>query len=377
MKIAIVCDDLIQFGGAEKIVEAISDLYPDAPIYTSIASKEWIKRFEDKGRKVITSFLQKFPFSVKLNRYYSPFLLHALAFESFDLSDFDLVISSSSRFAHFVITKPSTQHICYMHCPGRMFWESSDYFENENYGILKPIKKLAIPFLSLPLTYLRIADFNASKKVDKFIANSKVTQDKIKKYYGRESEIINPYVDLDNFKNIVSEDGDYFLILTRLISWKKIDIAIEACSNLNLKLKILGCGPDMDRLKSLSDSDNIEFLGYINDKDKADVIRKCKAVIVTQKEDFGIVPLEAMACGKSVIAFKSGGVLETIIDGVTGIFFEDQTSDSLSKVLKDFNSKNYKSEDCIKRSQDFRKEVFFDRIRNTVINYFSGLENQM
>jgi glycosyltransferase involved in cell wall biosynthesis len=368
MKIAIVCDDLIQFGGAEKIVEALSDLYPNAPIYTSIASNQWKKKFEDKGREVITSFLQKFPFSVKLNRYYSPFLLHALAFESFDFSEFDLVISSSSRFAHFIITKPTTKHICYMHCPGRMFWESSDYFENENYGILKPLKKLAIPFLSLPLTYLRIADFNASKKVDKFIANSKVTQERIKKYYGRESDIINPFVDLDNFKDAVSEEGDYFLILTRLASWKKIEIAIEVCEKLNLKLKILGAGPDMERLKSLSTSSNIEFLGYINDKDKVGVIGKCKAVIITQKEDFGIVPLEAMACGKPVIAFKSGGVLETIVDGVTGCFFEEQTSDSLSKVLREFDPKNYKSQDCVKRAMDFRKEAFFDRIRNTVLN---------
>jgi glycosyltransferase involved in cell wall biosynthesis len=368
MKIAIVCDDLIQFGGAENIVEALSDIYPDAPIYTSIASKEWIKRFKDKGREVITSFLQKFPFSVKLNRYYSPFLLHALAFESFDLSDFDLVISSSSRFAHFVITKPTTKHICYMHSPGRMFWESLDYFENENYGILKPIKKLAIPFLSLPLTYLRIADFNASKKVDKFIANSKTTQKKIWKYYGRESEIINPFVDIDNFKNVVSEDGDYFLILTRLASWKKIDIAIEACENLNIKLKILGYGPDMNRLKSLSTSNNTEILGYRDDNEKIDILRKCKAVIVTQKEDFGIVPLEAMACGKTVIAFKSGGVLETIVNGVTGKFFEEQTSDSLSKVLKEFNPKEFKSEDCINRARDFRKEAFLDRIKNIVLN---------
>ncbi|MFZ2663876.1 MAG: glycosyltransferase, partial [Patescibacteria group bacterium] len=303
MKVAIVCDDLIQFGGSERIVEALSDMFPEAPIYTSIASKEWINKFKDKERVVVTSFLQKFPLAVKINRYYSPFLLHVLAFESFDFSKFDLVISSSSRYAHFIITKPTTKHICYMHSPGRMIWESHDYFENENYGILKPIKKLANPFLKLPLLYLRIADFTVSKKVDKFVANSKVTQKRIKKYYGRDSQVVNPFVDVDKFsdlediKNNTFKTEDYFLVVTRLSSWKKVDIAIETCTFLNLKLKIIGDGPDKNRLKSLCKSKDTEFLGYLNDKEKINIMRRCKAVIVTQKEDFGIVPLEAMLCG--------------------------------------------------------------------------------
>ncbi|NMB91501.1 glycosyltransferase family 4 protein [candidate division WWE3 bacterium] len=377
MKVAIVCDDLIQFGGAERIVEALSDMFPEAPIYTSVASKKWIKKFKEKGRVIITSFLQKFPLAVKINRYYSPFLLHVLAFESFDFSNFDLVISSSSRYAHFIITKPSTKHICYMHSPGRMIWESLDYFENENYGIFKPIKKFAKPFLKMPLLYLRVVDFTVSRKVDKFIANSVTTQRRIKKYYGRDSEIVNPFVDASEFYNLKDDikSGNYFLVLTRLSPWKKVDIAVKACESFNLKLKIIGDGPDKRRLQKLCSSNNIEFLGYLSDKEKVNVLRRCKAVIITQKEDFGIVPLEAMLCGKPVIAYKSGGVLETVVEGVTGIFFEEQTPESLAKVLKEFNPSKYRSKDCIERALNFRKEVFSDRIMNIVLNNSSNLEN--
>jgi len=254
-----------------------------------------------------------------------------------------------------------------MHSPGRMFWEPFDYFERETYGMLKPLKFLSNIFLKIPLCYLRIADFNASKKVDKFIANSKVSQTRIKKYYGRESEIIYPFVDLDKFKDIKTEDGGFFLILTRLVSWKKVDIAIDSCSQLNIKLKIIGDGPDLNRLKSKA-SKNIEFLGYIDDQEKIDLIRQCKALIVTQKEDFGIVPLEAMACGKPVIAYRSGGLLETVQEGITGEFFDEQTIDSLSIVLKEFDSLKYTTQDCKNRSLSFRKELFIDKIKQALLD---------
>lgn len=365
MKLAIVCDDLIQHGGAEKVVEEFVDMFPDAPIYTSVASKDWLEKLSKKGRIVKTSFLQKFPFSAKLNRYYSPFLLHVLAFESFDFSKFDVVLSSSSRFAHFIITKPATKHICYMHSPGRMFWESHDYFEKETYGILKPLRALAMPFLKIPLLYLRLADYSASKKVDKLIANSKSTQAKIKKYYGRESEIIFPFIDFKKFENVRPENGDYFLIVTRLASWKKVDIAIEACNQLNSKLKIIGDGPDLERLKSLA-GPTIEFLGYVDNEEKIEVMRKCRALIVTQKEDFGIVPLEIMACGKPVIAFGKGGAKETVVESKTGEFFDEQTATSLAEVLKSFDLQKYNSEDCKSRAKEFDKKIFIDKVRRAV-----------
>lgn len=365
MKLAIICDDLIQKGGAEKVLEALSDIFPTAPIYTSIASDEWLKKFRDKNRTVIPSFLQKFPLSKKLNRYYAPLLLNILAFESFDLTDFDVVLSCSSRFAHFVITKPTTKHICYMHSPGRMFWEPFDYFEDESFGFLKPIKFLSKPFLKFPLSYTRVKDFEVSKKVDVFISNSRTTQKRIKKYYGRESEIIYPFIDFDKFKEITSEAGDFFLIITRLAPWKRVDIAVKACNDLNEKLKIIGAGPDLKRLKSLA-GPSIEFLGYGTDKGKIENIRKCRAVIITQKEDFGIVPLEAMACGKPVIAFGQGGATETIVAGITGEFFGDQTFSSLKNLIKDFDSGKYLPDKCKFGVKDFDKSIFEEKIRRVV-----------
>jgi glycosyltransferase involved in cell wall biosynthesis len=367
MKLAIVCDDLIQKGGAEKVVEKLSDIFPDAPIYTSVISKEWSDKFEKKGRKVVSSFLQKFPFSVKLNRYYAPLFLHVLALESFDFTDFDVVISSSSRFAHFIITKPGTRHICYMHSPGRMFWEPFDYFENENYGILRPIKFLSKPFLRFSLFYYRMIDLNASKRVDIFIANSKDTQKKIQKYYRRDSEIIYPFIKFNSFKDVKYSDEDKYLVVTRLSSWKKVDIAIKACENLGLKLNVIGSGPDIERLKSLV-GNNTRILGHVEDDVKLKEMGSCKAVIITQKEDFGIVPLEVMSCGKPVIAFGKGGVRETVIEGITGEFFLEQSSESLEKVLKNFNYKKYSRENCINRAKEFDEKVFEDKIKNIVDN---------
>lgn len=365
MKLAIVCDDIIQFGGAEKIVEELSDMYPNAPIYTSVVSKKWLERFSQKGRAVKTSFLQKFPFSVKLNRYYSPFFLHTLAFESFDFSDFDIVISSSSRFAHHIITKPKTKHICYMHCPGRMFWEPDAYFENEKFGFLKPFRFLLRSLLNLSLCYLRIIDFNAAQKVDIFIANSQSTKEKIKKYYKRESEVIHPFIDCKNFENVSPDSSDYFLVVTRLAPWKRVDIAIEACNALELPLRVYGEGPDFERLKSLA-SPTVEILGYLDDKDKTDVMRNCKALVVTQKEDFGIVPLEVMACGKPVIAYNSGGVLESVIEGETGEFFDQQTSDCLANILRSFDPKKYSPADCKERARSFDRSFFQEEILGLV-----------
>lgn len=362
MKLAIICDDLIQFGGAEKVFIALCEAFPDATVFTSVASKKWREICQEKGITLKTSFFQKLPFSVKLNRYYSPFLVHVLAFDSFDLSDFDVVLSSSSRYAHFVKTKPDTKHVCYMHSPGRMFWEPFDYFENESYGVLKPIKALSKLFLACPLSLIRALDYRAAQNVDIFLTNSKTSQDRIKKYYKKDSTIVYPFANLDLFKNIKIEDGNYFVVLTRLLPWKKVDIAVAACTNLNLHLKVIGDGPDINRLKSIAGK-NVEFLGHADDDAKIKVLSGCKALIVTQKEDFGISTLEAMACGKPVIAFKKGGALEIIKEGVTGTFFADQTSTCLEEVLQSFNSKNFLAENCIKQASNFDKETFVSTIR--------------
>ena len=380
MKLAIVCDDLIQFGGAERVLMAALEMWKEAPVYTSVASQEWIDRCKDNGIELHTSCMQKIPYASKLNRYLAPFFLHIIAFQSFDFSNYDVVLSFSARFAHHIITKPRTKHICYMHSPGRMFWEPFEYFENESYSVLSPIKKLAVFFLSLPLSIIRVLDYVASKRVDLFVSNSKTAQRRIKKYYGQESKVIYPFIDLDkNFidfskeKEELKKDGeskDYFLIITRLVSWKKVEIAIKACEEMGISLKIVGEGPDKERLISLAGS-NTKFVGYVGEREKIEMFKGCKALINTQLEDFGIASLEALACGKPVIAYGSGGVLETIEPGITGEFFYKQTSDCLKELLVKFDSTKYNPETCIERSNRFSKDKFkkeiFDLINNVYL----------
>ncbi|MBI2414992.1 glycosyltransferase [candidate division WWE3 bacterium] len=391
MKIALVHDDLIQRGGAEDILIALHEIFPQAPIYTSVASKYWLDYCKNRGIELRLSFLQKAPFAVELNRYYATFLLHALAFEAFDFSEFDIVISSSSRFAHGIITKPTTTHISYMNTPGRMFWEADDYFKSEDYGFLMPFKFLARIVLALPLSHLRLWDYIVSKRADKIIANSKTPQARIKKYYGRDADIIYPFVDSNLYGDMPGETSSnvfpiekYFLIITRLVSWKRVDIAIEACIRLGLNLKIIGVGSDFKRLQRLvtklnkkvfngyisaeatNSKSKIEFLGR-GDSVKIDLLKNCIALINTQAEDFGIVPLEAMAAGKPVISYGGGGALETVIPGQTGEFFSEQTSESLAKLLVEFDPKKYKAELCRKQARKFDRIEFVTQIKNYVL----------
>ena len=371
MRIALVHDDLIQFGGAENLLLALHELWPDAPVYTAVASKKWKKICKEKKINLRTSFMQKLPLSVQLNRYYAPFLIHPLAFESFDFSDFDLVISSSTRYAHGIITKPGTLHICYMNSPGRMFWESSKYFEDETYGILRPIKILAKPFLSLPLSYLREWDYVAAQRVDYFIANSSRSREKIKRYYGREADVAHPFVDYEKLSRRESMLGDYYVVLTRLAYWKKVDIAIEACNKLKLNLKVVSEGPALAYLKKIA-GPTVEFLGYVNDEKRGIILSGARALINTQEEDFGIVPLEAMASGKPVVAFGKGGVLETVVPGRTGEFFHEQTAESLTALLESFHPEKYDPKECREQAKQFEKGVFMSQMKKLVLELYRG-----
>lgn len=360
LKVALVHDDLVvQYGGAEKVFMAIAEMFPDAPVYTSMATREWGKRLE--GRELITSFMQRLPLKEKLFKFY--FLLYPLAFESFNLSDYDLVISSSTRFAHGVITKPETKHVCYMHSPGRMFWEPERYF-----GPNSRLKTLLAPALS----YLRLWDRAVAQRVDHFIANSKNIAGKIRKYYGREASVVHPFVDLERFKPLArsQEPGDYYLVVTRLASWKRVEIVIEAAKEANVPLKVVGGGSDRKRLEDLATrnsphaTNQIEILGRVSDGEVDDLFQNCKALIMTQEEDFGITALEAQTCGKPVIAYRSGGALETVEEGKTGEFFHPQSADALAKVLKDFKTGDYKPEVCRANAERFSKKEFKRKLFN-------------
>ena len=269
LKIAVGHDDLtVPYAGGEKVFAAIAETFPQADIFTSMITPWWANKVSNLNkasneRRIITTFMQRIPFKRKLQK--ALFLLYPLAFESFDLSDYDLVISSSSRFAHGVITRPETKHICYMHSPGRMFWEPDHYF-----GSNSRLKTLLTPALS----YLRLWDHAAAQRVNQFMANSKNVARKIKRYYGRDAEVVYPFVDLDRFKPInksTSQPINYFLVVTRLAPWKKVDIAVAAANAVGAKLKVVGIGPDEKRLKALARSQEpgamskVEILGGIGD----------------------------------------------------------------------------------------------------------------
>jgi glycosyltransferase involved in cell wall biosynthesis len=393
MKIAIVCDDLVQMGGQERVILAFHEAFPDAPVYTSMASARWMEKCKDLKIDLRTSFMQKFPLREKLVRYYSTLLFQIAAYESFDLSEYDVVLSSSSRFSHGVITKPGTKHICYMHSPGRMFWEPEMYFENETFGILKPLRSLAGMFLSIPLSIMRLWDRSAVSRIDVLVANSLTSQARISKYYRRDSHMIHPFTDLIDLSgaapvSIGDTPGDasrnkgYYLVITRLVPWKRVDIAVRSCMELGLELKVIGEGPDLKRLQDLvkeysvksaslangaslsNRSSLIEFLGYVPEAKKIRMLAGCKALIQTQKEDFGIVPLEALSYGKPVIAYGQGGVLETVEPGVTGEFFMEQDHNSLSQTLREFRPEKYDPAACIRKAREFDRMKFLTNVKD-------------
>lgn len=367
MKLAIVHDDFIQHGGAERLVLELLRLYPDAILYTSYISKEWQQVFNTDSIKVKTSFMQYLPAKKKLNKFYACLGFYPLAFESFNFDEFDVVISVSARFAHGVITKPNTYHISYVNSPPRMFWEFHDYFENFAFSSSNLITKVCLGFLKIVSAYHRTWDYAASRRSDKVLANSKTPQSKIQRYYGRGSEIVYPFVDIKLYESVKLTKEDFYLVISRLVSWKKVDQAIEACIQTGDRLKAVGTGEQLTAYKKLAEGHpNIEILGYVDENTKLTLLASCKALINTQCEDFGIVPLEAMACGKPVIAYGKGGVLETVIPGKTGVFYTEQTVKALSEILSSFNADAYLMTDCIHQARKFSLEVFTEKIQKSI-----------
>ncbi|PIT94016.1 glycosyltransferase family 4 protein [Candidatus Falkowbacteria bacterium CG10_big_fil_rev_8_21_14_0_10_43_11] len=325
MKIALVHDHFAQEGGAEKVLQTLAEIFPTAPIFTLLYDSRHIKNFA--GRKLTPSILQKFPFGVSKYQWYMP--LMPMAIESHNLQDYDLVISSASSFAKGVITGPGATHICYCHTPTRYLWHySSQYLaELRLPGWLKKI-------VDFEVSRIRQWDREAAERVDYFIANSRTTRERIKKYYHRDSAVIYPPVDTAQF--FISQNiGDYFLAGGRFIPHKRFDLAILAFNKLNIPLKIFGDGPDEKRLKKIASS-NIEFLGRISEEEKARLMSECRAFIHPQEEDFGISAVEAQASGRPVIAFARGGASETVTERISGLFFSEQTWEELADAVLRF-----------------------------------------
>ena len=359
MKVAIVHDWLVSLGGGERVVEALHELFPDAPVYTTVYNKNRLPESFCK-LNIITSFLQYIPFAKVKHQVFLP--LMPLAFESFDLSEFDLVISSSSSCAKGVITGTNTVHICYCHTPMRYAWDFyHEYIRDGN-----NLKRVLI---SLLMKNIRIWDRISADRVDYFVANSRNVARRIQKHYKRDSYVIYPPVDVEKYY-LENKQKDFYLIVSRLIPYKRIDLAIKAFNELELPLKIIGSGIEYKRLKKLAKT-NIEFLGTLQDDEVGEYYSNCRAFIFPGEEDFGITPLEAQASGVPVIAYGKGGALETVIDGKTGLLFLEQTTDSLIEKIKQIESgysfdRLFIREHALKFSKKIFQQSILDFIENVL-----------
>ncbi len=369
MKVALVYDRVNKFGGAERVLLTLHEMFPDASLYTSVYNSEsagWAKVFP----KIYTSFIQRIPFA-KTRHESLPFLM-PIAFEGFNFDSYDLVISITSEAAKGIITKPGTLHICYCLTPTRYLWSHYDQYFSSKGRLAFGWKEMAKPIVN----YLRSWDKVASGRPDKIIAISSEVQHRIKKYYDSDSEIIFPPVDIGKIQKIISEPltvnrrgikngkrktqngkQSYFLIVSRLVAYKKVDLAIEAFNELGLPLIIVGKGREESKLKAMANK-NIVFKGFVNDKEIVELMQKANAFIYPQEEDFGITAVEAQAAGCPVIAYKAGGVLDTVIDGITGVFFDKQNKESLVFAVQKFNTLKFNKKELIKNAERFSKDRF-------------------
>jgi len=357
LKVAIVHDYLNQYGGAERVLVEVHSIFPKAPIYTLIYDrKKMPRRFAEWD--IRTSFLQKMPL---VRRHYEKyFLLMPMAVEQFDLSDYNLVLSLSSAWAKGVLTSMNVCHICYCHNPMRFAWED---FYNRLQREKNPIYKLGLRFF---LHNIRIWDTVNSNRVDYFIANSTRVKNRIRKYYGKEAEVIPPPCKCDFFypDDNVRDDG-FYLTVSRLRPYKRIDLVIRAFNRLDQPLVIIGDGDERERLEAMA-NENIKFLGRLSDTQIRDYYQRCKAFIFPCLEDFGIAPIEAQSCGKPVIAYSKGGIRESVIDGKTGVLFYLQTEQALIDAVLKFEQKKFNPQNIRQNALRFSEQRFRERLLSFV-----------
>jgi len=354
--VVIVHDYLGQLGGAERVVEEMCAVYPDAPVFTSFyAPDRTYASFRE--RDVRTTWLQHGPAIASRHKAYLP--LYPLAFETMRLPPCDVVLSSSSAFAKGVHAPPGAVHICYCHAPARFAWRYDDYVERE--ASVSPVLAAGLRPL---MGAMRAWDVRTNRGVDMLIGNSEVTRRRIREYYGRESVLLYPPVDVDRFR--VSEDvEDFYLVISRLVGYKRVDLAVEAATLTGRHLVVAGEGPARGQLEQTA-GDTVEFLGRVPDETVASLLSRCRALLFCGEEDFGIVPVEAMASGRPVIAYRAGGALETVQDGLTGVFFGDQTPESLAGAMDELEGSRIDRSACTSRAFDFRPEVFRSGLRAIV-----------
>lgn len=362
MKTAIVHEWLVNYAGSEKVLESFSNIWQDADIYTLVDFlDDDLRQAILKGKHTKTSFIQHLPYAKKQHRKYLP--LFPKAIESFNLSKYDLIISSSHAVAKGVKTKKDQLHICYCHSPMRYAWDEADYYLSEA-KLNRGLKGLAA---KITLKYLRKWDLKSANNVNDFIANSNHIAKKIKRIYNRDADVIYPPVDVNRF-SLVTKKEDFYLTASRLVPYKRIDLIVDAFANmLDKKLIVIGSGPEKEKILAKA-TPNVDVIGYQDFESLRDYMQKAKAFVFAAEEDFGIIIVEAMACGTPVIAGNYGGTAESVINGVTGILFEKQSVDSIVDAVKKFDlishSINYKT--IRNHSENFSRENFEKKINDYV-----------
>ena len=351
MRVAIVHDYLNQYGGAERVLEEIRAVYPEADIKAAIhdprrmpvAYGDW---------PIEASWLNQVPMANRKHRWFLP--VYPQVFESFDLSDYDLVITSSSGFAHGVLTGAHTCNVCYCHSPPRFLWDYHNYVRREKVG------RLQQALLSAQLLRLRQWDRVSAERTQAWISTSQVVSDRVRSFYGKDSTIIPPPVNVSRF-DVGHGPGKHYLMLMRLVGWKRPSIVVEACTRQNLPLVVAGDGRALQDLRRIA-GPTVRFVGRVDDEQMRVLYRDCKALILPSEEDFGITPLEAMASGRPVIAYGRGGVLDTVRPGVTGVFFDRQTADSVIEAIATFERSRFDRDAVRRHAEGFDSSVFRARL---------------
>jgi glycosyltransferase involved in cell wall biosynthesis len=356
MRAAVVHDYFTQLGGAEIVAQELVRMLPSADLYSTVAIPECMP-IGLKSVAVKTSWMQRLPRMKDLYRFY--FLLYPFGVSSLDLSQYDLVISSSSGYAKGVRTNRDAIHICYCHTPMRWAWSFDSYSARESMGSLQ---RALVPHLA---ELLRQWDTGASRQPDHFVANSRTVAARIQRAYGRTAEVIHPPIDLTRFKPS-HEQGDFYLVLSRLVSYKRIDLAVQACTDLKRRLFVIGDGPDRARLASIA-GPTVTFLGRLPNAEVEHYASRCRALLFPGEEDFGMAPLEIAAAGRPTIAYRAGGAVETIVEDVTGVFFDHQTPSDLASAIRRFETMDWRADILSAHASKFGIDVF----RNSLWRFLS------
>jgi glycosyltransferase involved in cell wall biosynthesis len=351
-RVALVASWLNQYGGAERVLEVLHGLFPTAPVFTSMYAPQAMPALY-RSWDIRTTFMQRLPLVTRKHQLFLP--LYPLAFQSLTINGYDLVLSNTSAFAHGVQTGSGIPHICYCLTPARFLWDYDGYVRREQ------LSRTARTILPPVIQRLRGWDYAAAQRVTHFVAISGLVAERIKTFYGREAAIIYPPLDTQAF-TLSPDQDDYFLIVSRLIPYKRIDLAVQAFTRLGLPLRIIGDGRDRASLERMA-GPSVRFLGRLPDADVKAHLRRCRAFIFPGEEDFGLAPLEAMASGRPVIAYAGGGALETVVAGVSGAFFYEPTVDALATVVRSFDPARYDPAAIRRHAEGFDRSVFAGRLR--------------